>query len=1102
MSLTAALCGTAVSDDIATLGIDDEVVRELVADETHRYSLTANETVRVVVENRGRGTILTALDDSSVVVFRAANWRQTEGKYVAVILPGEATTLVIDADEPIAPRGNYRIRIHRIGRSSALYRAERSMTLASNALLRHFFGDADGRRESISLFEAAIAGFREANDTAREADAWFELAGAYFNLGEHNEAAAAYRRARNFWTELADSRGQSSADTQLGLIAWRTNRLDEALQLFQSVADRRRALGDHFYTAQALNNVGLVYRDLDDPYQAVSYFQSALALWQGSADLDSPDTRVADFASLDEPPWLSHSLVAMNNLGWAYEITADPVEAERVLENALKLSRDLGRKRLTAELQNNLGRLKYKFGELQAALEYLDSAIAYFESGARDEIWAGNARQSRALVFRATGEFSRAATDLRVALAHRTDERDPARRAETLLALAELGLARKEPDEAIERTGQAQTLLAEYGNVARTQALASELRAQAHLQLGERQQARESIVDALRRFSDADDVRGLAGARASYAAILSADEAPDDALVQIEAALDIAQRIDDRLLSLRLEALRAQTYFKANRIDAARLAATRAIELSEKVRSQLSDPVLRRYFSSTQRKAYEVLVNAAIRGEDVEGAWRLANTGRARRFTELLESRVTGAGLRSQADKIRFQALLQTRAAKAEARIALLSKTYRERSEPEQRRLDRLDAELSDIAREIDELLVGGDRRHVAQQFELTDLQAQLSERDIVLQYFIGSDESHVWRIDRSGIRHRRIDNQESIAAKVSAVGQSIRARRAYSVNDIRYLSEQLLLGLSEGSRVDSHLVIVPDGPLYLLPFSLLLPDTAAGNEPLVASMEVSYVPTLSLLRQVERSRSNPTPSIAIIADPVYSADDPRVAENRQRARQVTSASASFANRLLERSAARAGIDRLERLPGTAQEARAIRSLAGNREVFVALGLEANRDLVLSGVLSGTSILHFATHGIVDRDEPSLSGLVLSGFDENGTAVARFLRAQDIASLKLDAHLVVLSGCETGQGRVVDIEGLVGLSQAFLQAGSRQVVSSLWRVPDQATAVLMKRFYEEMLQHGQPPVSALRIAKDAMRTDRRWRDPYYWASFTLQGDWR
>jgi CHAT domain-containing protein len=127
---------------------------------------------------------------------------------------------------------------------------------------------------------------------------------------------------------------------------------------------------------------------------------------------------------------------------------------------------------------------------------------------------------------------------------------------------------------------------------------------------------------------------------------------------------------------------------------------------------------------------------------------------------------------------------------------------------------------------------------------------------------------------------------------------------------------------------------------------------------------------------------------------------------------------------------------------------------------------------------------------------------MLSRFDAAGAGIDGFLGLYDVASLDLSAQLVVLSGCHTALGKQVRGEGLVGLSRGFLYAGVPRVVASLWQVRDRATAELMARFYRGMLREGSTPAAALRAAQLAVRQERRWRDPYFWAAFTLQGDWR
>jgi CHAT domain-containing protein len=147
--------------------------------------------------------------------------------------------------------------------------------------------------------------------------------------------------------------------------------------------------------------------------------------------------------------------------------------------------------------------------------------------------------------------------------------------------------------------------------------------------------------------------------------------------------------------------------------------------------------------------------------------------------------------------------------------------------------------------------------------------------------------------------------------------------------------------------------------------------------------------------------------------------------------------------------------------------------------------------------------VHFATHGLIDSVHPELSGLVLSLVDREGRAQDGFLPAFEVFNLNLPADLVVLSACRTALGKDIRGEGLVGLTRAFMYAGTPRVVASLWKVDDSATAELMKRLYAGMLGPKRlRPAAALRAAQLGLWRDKAWSAPYYWAAFVLQGEWK
>jgi CHAT domain-containing protein len=300
-----------------------------------------------------------------------------------------------------------------------------------------------------------------------------------------------------------------------------------------------------------------------------------------------------------------------------------------------------------------------------------------------------------------------------------------------------------------------------------------------------------------------------------------------------------------------------------------------------------------------------------------------------------------------------------------------------------------------------------------------------------------------------------------------------------------------MLLGPVAGRLSGRRLLIVADGELQYIPFGIL-PLPEAGGAPLVTRYEIVNAPSASALALQRRlAAREPAPGlVAVLADPVFDVEDPRVAARSGKAAPAASPLRSSP-----------GTGPLLRLPWTRREAQAIAAAVPTGRSLLALDFRASRKTALSPELSRYRIVHFATHGLIDSQIPALSGLMLSRVGERGAPVEGFLGLGEIYNLRLGADLVVLSGCETALGKEVRGEGLVGLTQGFLYAGARQVVASLWRVEDRATAELMSRFYRALLSSGGTPAAALRQAQLAVREDKRWRSSYYWSGFVIQGDW-
>jgi CHAT domain-containing protein len=191
----------------------------------------------------------------------------------------------------------------------------------------------------------------------------------------------------------------------------------------------------------------------------------------------------------------------------------------------------------------------------------------------------------------------------------------------------------------------------------------------------------------------------------------------------------------------------------------------------------------------------------------------------------------------------------------------------------------------------------------------------------------------------------------------------------------------------------------------------------------------------------------------------------------------------------------------IQPLSYTKFELNNLSAIAGSG-AFVARGFAASREMLSRMDLSKYAILHFATHGVLDPNKPENSGFYLSTVDNAGRRQDGFINMQDVYRLNAPVDLVVLSACRTGLGQEVRGEGLIGLTRGFMFAGASSVVSSLWKVDDEATSELMKHFYANMLREGMRPAEALRAAQNTLRQNPNWQSPHFWAAFTLQGEFK
>ncbi|MGI8502593.1 MAG: CHAT domain-containing protein, partial [Hassallia sp.] len=397
------------------------------------------------------------------------------------------------------------------------------------------------------------------------------------------------------------------------------------------------------------------------------------------------------------------------------------------------------------------------------------------------------------------------------------------------------------------------------------------------------------------------------------------------------------------------------------------------------------------------------------------------------------------------------------------------------------------------------------------QPLKLPQIQQQLDKDSLLLEYSLGSDRSYLWAVTPNSIDTYELPKREEIEKAVTKFRENLQPKTVWDSTavDATKLSKIILAPVAD-KLGKKRLVVVADGTLQKIPFAALTEPGQKGNssgseyQPLIVNHEIVNLPSITAIatqRQDLKGRKTAPLTLAILADPVFEANDPRITGKPSSITDNLDLRGQIEQSDLKRGAKNLNRDRWERIKGTRTEADAILKLVPSNNLQ-AFGFDANYNWVTNPQLSQYRFVHFATHGFADPNNPELSGIVLSLLDKQAKRADRgYLRLGDIFNLDFAADLVVLSACDTGLGKDVNGEGLVGLTRGLMYAGAERVAVSLWQVNDDGTAELMQEFYTEMLKQGKSPTVALRAAQLKL-WQSKWQNPYYWSAFTLQGEWR
>ncbi len=955
-----------------------------------------------------------------------------------------------------------------------------------------------------------------------------DMAGIHQAERDYDAAADSFRVAAEGYRAVGDLRREAVAWGSLGVAIWFTGDFEAVVAAYDEALAARRRLGDPVLVGRTLNGLGSAYLRLADLERSLDYYQQARAVRE----------------TLGNPVDLGVTLTYIGNVNYQLGYLADA--RSNYLHAAEVFPEDTPERRLV-ENRTGLANVHFDLGEYDEALELyrqnVDAAVA-----ADSPEQADLNRNNMARVLRARGEYLEARRLLEIVREGRLEREDYFRLAATSNAIGEVYVALGETEQALREFREARTVAEEAGNA---EAMANSLHhlAVTYLEMGLADKAIETCNESMaisEEIGDTKGVRNLLGLMASayedkgepetalelnlralaideerglkanlaqdYTAIgnsLNVLGRFEEARAALGKAELLAEEVGRRDIQWYVHMITADNFERAGKLDSARVYNERAIEVLESLRGEaFSEGAKAGFLGGARSIPYESQIQvlakmeAADPGEGyAEEALAFAERGKARALLDILESGHVDLDVAWSGEDKEERARLERGLNETQLRLRWATEGGAPRDT-----VRALKQELRDLETEYAALRERARLAHpqmatvdAGTARSVDDLRRSLltDGNDLLLEYSLSDSGSYVWAMTRKSFSLHRLPPRSVLEPLVETVRRSLSSPLA--AGDAAYLQAAHELHLALLAPVAKQLgkaddvYIVPDGALHFLPFEALLTEPvdllvfADESERsgffrelpyALVEQRVRYGPsatTLAVLREsLGRDRERSMDLLAV-GDPAFLVEAPEPVA-------------------VDTAGTRSG---LAPLPFSRTEVETIVSRFPEGKTKLLVGEAASEATLRSpGYCAPYRVIHFATHGLVDQRRPELSSLALAepkSSDEDG-----YLQAREIYGLDLRADLVVLSACETGLGKQIRGEGVLGLPRAFFYAGTPAVVVSLWSVADVSTSDLMVALYDGLAER-EDPAQALAKAKRTLRTSDGYGHPFYWAPFVLMG---
>jgi CHAT domain-containing protein/Flp pilus assembly protein TadD len=1051
--------GFAVHRELAPGG-RDEIPLELESGRFLRFSIDS-EDLDVVVSLLGPGEEVLAKAegyDRLAVITAAA------GSHRLVVTPlkegaGGKYEVVLEEIHPARPEDGERA-------------SAEAILASAEPLLEQ--GDPE---KALERAQEALCRWRKLGDREGEFQALFEMGSIHYATIWKDEAASWYGEALRVALAAGERRAAAKAWNALGTAVAGTQP-EEARRYFEMALEGWTELGEVAKQAQSLYRLAAVLASLGRKDEALASHKQALARAETSQSL-------------------STAAEAWTGMGALYVARGESQEALNCYTRALELARNRNPGVVPAIL-TGLGSLHRRRGEPQEALAKFQQALDLVK-GRNGE---PDVRNNMGPVYLDLGETDKALDEFEKALKSlQSGDGNDRAIVNTLVNIGQVDLKKSQNREALDHFEEALAISRKANGV--REGVVLYYKGIAQLRLRQFSEAVQSLETALALRRQASERLGEAMALLKLGEAYQAQGDLGRAASLMREALKLADEVGAPFTQALGHFTLAQLERERGDLQEALVQIEQAIRFLESVRSELSDDRLRLSFSSSKRSYYDFYVDLLMQldkrspGQGFAAkALGASEMGRSRSLLDLLAEGRLDLTRGIAADLKKKEADVTARLSQIQRQLVdELSKEKGPDVEVLRARLNEVEEERQKIEQTIkSEHPLYATVRYPS-PLRLEEIRDRLDGDSALLEYSLGKEGAYLFVVTREGFKAHSLPPPGEIANEVWKVRAEVEkpGLLSFAYRKAAYRLYSMLIAPARTEIAGKRrLLIAPDGALHFLSFEVLLSREASGGRDLpylIRDFSLSYIPSASVLSWLSQQRgpattgTEPPKQFLAYADPDYGTDALAVEAGNIRGELARGAPESW---------------RLPRLEGTEREVSAIADLYPSSEVKIYRRREANEENVKQNGLLGTAKrIHFATHGVIDLERPEFSGLALTRTDDPSDD--GFLRVYEIFNLDLSADLVVLSACETGMGKEVSGEGLVGITRAFLYAGAPSVVVSLWRVADAAAPELMLRFYEN-LDRSHDKAEALRQAKLAViDAGGKYASPYYWAPFVLVG---